>query len=84
MFHNAQDIFLDSTMRPRGFDLTMIVACICGKLVLALNYPSIVETVVVKEDFGNTFSLKVKSIVEALEEVLKSSNMDDKESNVWE
>ncbi|CAK7350094.1 unnamed protein product, partial [Dovyalis caffra] len=46
----------------------------CGRIrplgkkpVLTLNYPSIVGTAVVKEEFGYTFSPNVKSFVDALE-----------------
>ena len=66
-FYNAIDVFVNPTLRPQGLDLTLIEAMHCGKPVLTPNYPSIIGTVVVKEEFGYTFSPNVKSFVEALE-----------------
>ncbi|KAF2287305.1 hypothetical protein GH714_039591 [Hevea brasiliensis] len=70
-FYNAIDVFVNPTLRPQGLDLTLIEAMHCGKPVLTPNYPSIVGTVVVNEEFGYTFSPNVKSFVEALELVIK-------------
>ncbi|EEF38100.1 phosphatidylinositol N-acetylglucosaminyltransferase subunit A [Ricinus communis] len=70
-FYNAIDVFVNPTLRPQGLDLTLIEAMHCGKPVLAPNYPSIVGTVVVDENFGYTFSPNVKSLVEALELVIR-------------
>lgn len=70
-FYNAIDVFVNPTLRPQGLDLTLIEAMQCGKPVLTPNYPSIVGTVVVNEEFGYTFSPNVKSFVEALEMVIR-------------
>lgn len=70
-FYNALDVFVNPTLRPQGLDLTLIEAMHCGKPVLTPNYPSIVGTVVVSEEFGYTFSPNVESFVEALELVVR-------------
>ncbi|KDP32498.1 hypothetical protein JCGZ_14701 [Jatropha curcas] len=70
-FYNAIDVFVNPTFRPQGLDLTLIEAMHCGKPVLAPNYPSIVGTVVVSEEIGYTFSPNVKSLIEALELVIR-------------
>lgn len=70
-FYNALDVFVNPTLRPQGLDLTLIEAMQSGKPVLTPNYPSIVGTVVVDEEFGYTFSPNVKSFVEALESAIR-------------
>lgn len=70
-FYNALDVFVNPTLRPQGLDLTLIEAMQCGKPVVTPNYPSIVGTVVVSEEFGYTFSPNVESFVEALESVVR-------------
>lgn len=62
---------MNPTLRPQGLDLTLIEAMQSGKPVLTPNYPSIVGTVVVDEEFGYTFSPNVKSFVEALESAIR-------------
>ncbi|KAJ8764614.1 hypothetical protein K2173_006696 [Erythroxylum novogranatense] len=69
-FYNAIDVFVNPTLRPQGLDLTLIEAMHCGKPVLTPNYPSIVGTVVISDEYGYTFSPNVKSLVEALEMVI--------------
>ncbi|KAL6202153.1 hypothetical protein ACLB2K_025864 [Fragaria x ananassa] len=70
-FYNALDVFVNPTLRPQGLDLTLIEAMQSGKTVLTPNYPSIVGTVLVDEEFGYTFSPNVESFVEALELAIK-------------
>ncbi|KAL5565167.1 hypothetical protein UlMin_028331 [Ulmus minor] len=70
-FYNSLDVFVNPTLRPQGLDLTLIEAMHCGKAVVSPNYPSITGTVVVDEGFGYTFSPNVKSLVEALELVIR-------------
>ncbi|XP_059663987.1 uncharacterized protein LOC132309719 [Cornus florida] len=70
-FYNALDVFVNPTLRPQGLDLTLIEAMHCGKPVLTPCYPSITGTVVLNEGFGYTFSPNVKSLVEALELVIR-------------
>ncbi|WCJ32239.1 UDP-Glycosyltransferase superfamily protein [Euphorbia peplus] len=70
-FYNGIDVFVNPTMRPQGLDLTLIEAMQCGKAIVSPNYPSIVGTVILNGDYGYTFSPNVKSLVEALEVVIK-------------
>ncbi|GMI63618.1 hypothetical protein like AT1G73160 [Hibiscus trionum] len=70
-FYNANDVFVNPTLRPQGLDLTLMEAMHCGKPVLTPNYPSIVGTVVVNQSFGYTFSPNVESFVDALKSAIK-------------
>ncbi|XP_050219328.1 uncharacterized protein LOC126669810 [Mercurialis annua] len=70
-FYNAIDVFVNPTLRPQGLDLTLMEAMHCGKPVLCPNYPSIVGSVVVSEELGYIFSPNVKSLVDALELVIR-------------
>ncbi|KAM1343626.1 hypothetical protein PS2_007729 [Malus domestica] len=73
-FYNALDVFVNPTLRPQGLDLTLIEAMHTGKPVLTPNYPSIVGTVVVDEEFGYTFSPNVRSFIEALELAIRDGS----------
>lgn len=70
-FYNAIDIFVNPTLRPQGLDLTLMEAMMSGKPVMASRFPSIKGSIVVDDEFGYMFSPNVKSLMEALGEVVR-------------
>lgn len=77
-FYNSLDIFLNPTMRFQGLDQTNLEAILCGKPLLATNLPSIRGSIIVREEFGYTFSPSVASLIGALERAIEDGREEMK------
>ncbi|KAL6199039.1 hypothetical protein ACLB2K_028826 [Fragaria x ananassa] len=73
-FYNAIDVFVNSTLRPQGLDLTLMEVMMSGKPVVASRFRSIKGSIVVDDEFGFMFAPNVASLLEALELAVKEGS----------